>query len=222
MGSSDHWVSGPDWWTGSSQKSAILSQLEIPHQPIMKLRHSSHSSVLVRLRLPSHFSRTFALNRSTLSGATPIRLSRHSRKPRNSPCSALSGIYLQSQMPPDPVLDQGERTLRRLTACVNIALFGATCRSHLASLPVRVPTMGILLSASFSFASRLRHAVSLRLPLSAPTGCFHPMRFCPCWAHSAAGQGRPYCAPNDAEDAITECLDGNSLMYYGREPLLCA
>ena len=28
---------------------------------------------------------------------------------------------------------------------------------------------------------------SLRLPSSAPVGSFHPTRFCPCWAHSAAG-----------------------------------
>ena len=29
--------------------------------------------------------------------------------------------------------------------------------------------------------------VSLRLPSSAPIGSFHPTRFCPCWAHPAAG-----------------------------------
>jgi hypothetical protein len=56
-----------------------------------------------------------------------------------------------------------------------------------ASLPVRVPTVEGLPSASFSFASRLRLAVQLRLPSSAPIGSFHPTRFCPCWAHSAAG-----------------------------------
>src|SRR5258706_7111217 len=38
------------------------------------------------------------------------------------------------------------------------------CRPHPASLPVRVPTVESLLSASFSFTSRLRLAVSLRLP----------------------------------------------------------
>jgi flavin reductase (DIM6/NTAB) family NADH-FMN oxidoreductase RutF len=27
---------------------------------------------------------------------------------------------------------------------------------------------------------------SLRLPSSAPIGSFHPMRFCPCWAHRPA------------------------------------
>src|SRR5450631_607737 len=57
------------------------------------------------------------------------------------------------------------------------------CRPHPASLPVRVPTVESLLSASFSFTSRLRLAVSLRLPSSAPVGSFHPTRFCPCWAH---------------------------------------
>src|SRR6185437_14702873 len=39
-----------------------------------------------------------------------------------------------------------------------------------------------LLSA---FASRLGLAVRLRLPSSAPIGSFHPIRFCPCWAHPA-------------------------------------
>ena len=57
------------------------------------------------------------------------------------------------------------------------------CRPHPASLPVRVPTVESLLSASFSFTSRLRLAVRLRLPSSAPVGSFHPTRFCPCWAH---------------------------------------
>ncbi len=57
------------------------------------------------------------------------------------------------------------------------------CRPHQASLPVCVPTVESLLSASFSFTSRLRLAVSLRLPSSAPVGSFHPTRFCPCWAH---------------------------------------
>src|SRR5688572_9570350 len=61
------------------------------------------------------------------------------------------------------------------------------CRPHPASLPVRVPTVEGLPSASFSFTSRLRLAVWLRLPSSAPIGSFHPIRFCPCWAHAAAG-----------------------------------
>src|SRR5664279_4226867 len=68
--------------------------------------------------------------------------------------------------------------------------FGLRCseparRPHPASLPVRVPTVESLPPASFSFASRLRLAVRLRLPSSAPIGSFHPIRFCPCWAHSA-------------------------------------
>src|SRR5882757_5690958 len=41
---------------------------------------------------------------------------------------------------------------------------GTACRPHPASLPVRVPTVESLPSASFSFASRLRLAVQLRLP----------------------------------------------------------
>src|SRR5271157_4912076 len=70
--------------------------------------------------------------------------------------------------------------------------FGLRCseparRPHPASLPVRVPTVEGLPPASFSFASQLRLAVRLRLPSSAPIGSFHPIRFCPCWAHSAAG-----------------------------------
>src|SRR6266403_2165783 len=62
------------------------------------------------------------------------------------------------------------------------------------SLPVCVPTVEGLLAASFSFASRLHLAVSLRLPSSASVGSFHPTRFCPCWAHAAAafrGGARP-------------------------------
>src|SRR2546429_7937387 len=70
--------------------------------------------------------------------------------------------------------------------------FGLRCsgpagRPRPASLPVRVPTVEGLPSASFGFTSRLGLAVRLRLPSSAPIGSFHPTRFCPCWAHSAAG-----------------------------------
>src|SRR5260370_18878076 len=57
------------------------------------------------------------------------------------------------------------------------------CRSHPASLPVRIPAVESLLPASFSFTSRLRLALSLRLPPSVPSGSFHPDRYCPCWAH---------------------------------------
>src|ERR1039457_5547238 len=69
--------------------------------------------------------------------------------------------------------------------------FGLRCsgpvrRPHPASLPVRVPTVEGLPPASFSFALRLRLAVRLRLPSSAPIGSFHPIRFRPCWAHPAA------------------------------------
>ena len=46
------------------------------------------------------------------------------------------------------------------------------CRPRPASLPFRVPTVESLLSASFSFTSRLRLAVLLRLPPSAPIGSF--------------------------------------------------
>src|SRR5207237_10040651 len=77
------------------------------------------------------------------------------------------------------------------TACVlmtfGLRCSGPACRPHPASLPVRIPTVESLPSASFSFASRLRLAVRLRLPSSAPLGSFHPIRFCPCWAHPAAG-----------------------------------
>ena len=59
------------------------------------------------------------------------------------------------------------------------------CRPHPASLPVCVPAVESLPTASFSFASRLRLAVQLRLPSSAPIGSFHPIRSCPCWAHRA-------------------------------------
>ena len=54
----------------------------------------SDESLLVRLWQLRHISRTFALNLSTLSGATPIRFSRSSRKPRN----------LRSQTLPVPLL----------------------------------------------------------------------------------------------------------------------
>jgi hypothetical protein len=63
---------------------------------------------------------------------------------------------------------------------------GPACRPHPASLPIRVPTVEGLLPASFSFTSRLRLAVRLRLRSSVPIGSFHPTRFCPCWAHPAA------------------------------------
>jgi hypothetical protein len=33
--------------------------------------------------------------------------------------------------------------------------------------------------------------VSPRLPSSVPIGSFHPIRFCPCWAHPARAQVRP-------------------------------
>jgi hypothetical protein len=77
------------------------------------------------------------------------------------------------------------------TGCV-LMIFGLrcsapACRPHPASLPVRVPTVEGLPAASFSFTSRLRLAVRLRLPSSVPIGSFHPTRFCPCWAHAAAG-----------------------------------
>ena len=49
------------------------------------------------------------------------------------PCTALSGVHLQSQMLPDPVLYGGQRTFRcRLTAYVDIAVIGI---SAIAVLP---------------------------------------------------------------------------------------
>ena len=83
---------------------------------------------------------------------------------------------------------------------------GAACRPHPASLPVRVPAVESLLSASFSFASRLRLAFSLRLPSSAPIGSFHPIRFCPCWAHPARGfisPARPLAFCSNTVDGVT-------------------
>ena len=79
------------------------------------------------------------------------------------------------------------------TWCV-LMIFGlrcseSACRPHPASLPVRVPTVESLPPGSFSFTSRLRLAVRLRLPSSAPIGSFHPIRFCPCWAHSGRERG---------------------------------
>ncbi len=58
---------------------------------------------------------------------------------------------------------------------------GPACRPHPASLPVCVPPVEGLPSASFGFASQLR-LIRLRLPSSAPIGSFHPIRSCPCWA----------------------------------------
>ena len=76
------------------------------------------------------------------------------------------------------------------TACVfmifGLRCSGPACRPHPASLPVRLPAVESLPSASFSYASRLRLAVQLRLLSLVPIGSFHPIRFCPCWAHRAA------------------------------------
>src|SRR5438874_13057754 len=82
---------------------------------------------------------------------------------------------------------------------------GPACRPHPASLPVRVPTVESLPPASFSFASRLHLAVRLRLPSSAPVGSFHPTRFCPCWAHPAAG-------------LLPGVLESFQLQHAGRKP----
>ena len=62
--------------------------------PQIKLCHASLSSLLVLLWQLRHNSRTFALNRSMLSGAVPICRLRFSRKPRN----------LRSQTLPVPLL----------------------------------------------------------------------------------------------------------------------
>jgi hypothetical protein len=66
-----------------------------PHQPRTYWFQSSRSWLLVRLRLAFHSSRTRSLNRAILSGATPIRFLRSSRKPRN----------LGSQTLPVPLLE---------------------------------------------------------------------------------------------------------------------
>src|SRR5882757_6492804 len=42
--------------------------------------------------------------------------------------------------------------------------------------------------------------VSLRLPSSASIGSFHPIRFCPCWAHHPRGSGiRPTSRLNESK-----------------------
>src|SRR6478672_9282513 len=69
--------------------------------------------------------------------------------------------------------------------------FGLRCseparRPHPASLPVRVPAVESLPSASFSLHLAAGPCGRLRLSSSTPIGSFHPIRFCPCWAHSAA------------------------------------
>src|ERR1022692_3134068 len=62
-----------------------------------------------------------------------------------------------------------------------------------ASLPPAPGLTAGLCSSGRSFATRFFRlhlaatpCASLRLPSSAPIGSFHPIRFCPCWAHSAA------------------------------------
>ena len=61
-------------------------------------------------------------------------------------------------------------------------------------LPASLPPASGLIASSLvygrEFATRFFQlhltatpCVSLRLPSSAPIGSFHPIRFCPCWAH---------------------------------------
>src|SRR5271169_1947796 len=69
-------------------------------------------------------------------------------------------------------------------------------------LPASLPPAPGLTASSCSygreFATRffrlhlaVTPCVSLRLPSSAPIGSFHPIRFCPCWAHYTRLQSRP-------------------------------
>ena len=64
-------------------------------------------------------------------------------------------------------------------------------RPYAASLPVRVPTVEVLPSASFSFTSRLRLAGWLRLAPSPPSSSFQLDRSSPCREH----QGRTAVSP---------------------------
>src|SRR5712692_3790133 len=61
------------------------------------------------------------------------------------------------------------------------------CRPHPASLPVRVPTVESLLSASFSFASRLRLAVRY--------SCRHRLRLAPFIQRDSAHAGHTGADP---------------------------
>jgi hypothetical protein len=131
---------------------------------------------------------------SSSSSSSVLSFFGPSLQPRYRPSSLLRPLLTSPRLSPKrspqvrcricPLAPSGS------TACVlmtfGLRCSGPACRPHPASLPVRVPTVEDLLPASFSFASRLRLAVPLRLPSSAPIGSFHPIRFCPCWAHPAA------------------------------------
>ena len=65
-------------------------------------------------------------------------------------------------------------------------------RPHPASLPIRVPAVESLLPAFFSFTSRLRLAVSLRLPPPVASGTSQPDRYSPYWPHWRRAS-RPPC-----------------------------
>ena len=65
-----------------------------PRQPLRYCCQASRIWLLVRLWQLRHFSSTFALNRSKLSGTTSVCLPRFSRNPRN----------LRSQTLPTPLL----------------------------------------------------------------------------------------------------------------------
>jgi len=58
-----------------------------------------------------------------------------------------------------------------------------THRPHPASLLVRVPTVVLLLRASFRLTSWFPPCVSLRLSLLLPVISFQITSFSPCWAH---------------------------------------
>ena len=122
-----------------------------------------------------------------------------SLQPRYQPSSLLRPLLTSLPLSPErspqvrcricPLAPSGSTSCVLMTSGLRCS--GPACRPHPASLPVCIPTVEGLPAASSSFTSRLRLAVRLRLPSSVPIGSFHPIRFCPCWAHPAADFSPP-------------------------------
>jgi hypothetical protein len=97
---------------------------------------------------------------------------------------------LAQEISPGKVLKLSARAaklyLMRLSVMVGFRVSLHTYRPHPASLLVRVPTVVLLLRASFSLTSRLPPCVSLRLPLLTPVITFQITSFSPCRAHNDA------------------------------------
>ena len=55
-------------------------------------------------------------------------------------------------------------------------------------------------------------ALWLRLPPSVPIGSFHPIRFCPCWAHPAPDENR------EIPDRIRQSLSCRTSLFSGGSP----